>query len=87
MGDNDRQLLKSLTWRMRRNPGDWSVRQTNAMHWLQRSTLKSARAWRLKIVLRAVYANANECPVHLALSGSCGSFAAIFFNCQCHQNQ
>ena len=58
MGDNDRKLLKSLTWGMRRNPGDWSARQTNAMHWLQRSTLKSARAWRLKMALRAVYASA-----------------------------
>jgi len=58
LGDNDRKLLKSLTWGMRRNPGDWSARQTNAMHWLQRSTLKSARAWRLKMALRAVYANA-----------------------------
>jgi transposase len=28
------------------------------MHWLQRSTLKSARAWRLKMALRAVYASA-----------------------------
>ncbi len=59
MGDNDRKLLKSLAWGMRRNPGDWSARQTNAMHWLQRSTLKSARAWRLKMALRAVYANAG----------------------------
>ena len=58
LGNNDRKLLKSLTWGMRRNPGDWSARQTNAMHWLQRSTLKSARAWRLKMALRAVYANA-----------------------------
>ena len=58
LGDNDRKLLQSLTWGMRRNPGDWSVKQTNAMHWLQRSTLKSARAWRLKMALRVVYANA-----------------------------
>jgi hypothetical protein len=28
------------------------------MHWLQHSTLKSARAWRLKMALRTVYANA-----------------------------
>ena len=28
------------------------------MHWLQRSTLKSARAWRLKQALREVYATA-----------------------------
>ena len=58
LGENDRKLLKSLAWGMRRNPGDWSARQTNAMHWLQRSTLKSARAWRLKMALRAVYASA-----------------------------
>ena len=56
LGDNDRKLLKSLTWGMRRNPQGWSIKQTNAMHWLQHSTLKSARAWRLKMALRAVYA-------------------------------
>jgi transposase len=58
LGDNDRKLLKSLTWGMRRNPDGWSVKQTNAMHWLQHSTLRSARAWRLKMALRTVYANA-----------------------------
>ena len=56
LGDNDRKLLKSLSWGMRRNPQGWSIKQTNAMHWLQHSTLKSARAWRLKMALRAVYA-------------------------------
>ena len=60
MGDNDRKLLKSLTWGMRRNPQGWSVKQTNAMHWLQHSTLKSARAWRLKMALRAVYAKTAQ---------------------------
>ena len=60
LGDNDRKLLKSLTWGMRRNPQGWSAKQTNAMHWLQHSTLKSARAWRLKMALRAVYAKATE---------------------------
>ena len=29
------------------------------MHWLQHSTLKSARAWRLKMALREVYARAR----------------------------
>jgi hypothetical protein len=29
------------------------------MHWLQRSALKSARAWRLKMALREVYARAT----------------------------
>jgi len=60
LGDNDRKLLKSLTWGMRRNPQGWSAKQTNAMHWLQHSTLKSARAWRLKMALRAVYAKATQ---------------------------
>lgn len=58
LGGNDRKLLKSLTWGMRRNPRDWSAKQASAMHWLQRCTLKSARAWRLKMALRAVYASA-----------------------------
>ena len=60
LGDNDRKLLKSLIWGMRRNPQGWSVKQTNAMHWLQHSTLKSARAWRLKMALRAVYAKTTQ---------------------------
>ncbi len=45
-------------WGMRKNPDGWSRTQTNAMHWLQRSGLKSARAWRLKMALREVYARA-----------------------------
>lgn len=60
LGANERALLKSLTWGMRRNPQGWSIKQINAMHWLQRSTLKSARAWRLKMALRAVYAKAAQ---------------------------
>ena len=60
LGGNDRKLLKSLTWGMRRNPQGWSAKQTNAMHWLQHSSLKSARAWRLKMALRTVYAKAAE---------------------------
>ena len=60
LGDNERKLLKSLAWGMRRNPASWSGKQTNTMHWLQRSTLKSARAWRLKMALRAVYAQASQ---------------------------
>lgn len=60
LGDNDRKLLKSLAWGMRRNPDGWSKKQINAMHWLQHSSLKSARAWRLKMALRTVYANAAQ---------------------------
>lgn len=58
LGETNSKLLKSLAWGMRRNPDGWSLKQLNAMHWLQHSTLKSARAWRLKMALRTVYANA-----------------------------
>lgn len=57
-GANERKLLKALSWDIRRNPEQWSARQNNAMHWLQRSTLKSAWAWRLKMALRGLYAKA-----------------------------
>jgi len=30
------------------------------MHWLQRSNLKTARAWRIKQALRAIYITAND---------------------------
>ncbi|HRL52912.1 MAG TPA: ISL3 family transposase [Acidovorax temperans] len=59
LGAADRQTRKQLLWAMRRNPDGWNGEQTQAMHWLQRSTLKSARAWRLKMALRQVYANAR----------------------------
>ena len=53
LGDNDRKLLKGLTWGMRRNPQDWTGNQFQAMHY-QRTSLQSARAWRLKMALREV---------------------------------
>jgi transposase len=56
---NDRKTIKGLVWGMRKNPAGWSVRQVEAMHWLQHSALKSARAWRLKTALREVYARAR----------------------------
>lgn len=59
LGSDDRKTLKQLMWGMRRNPSGWSRSQTSAMHWLQHSTLKSARAWRLKMALREVYAAAR----------------------------
>ena len=59
LGAGDRKTLKQLMWGMRRNPSGWSARQLNAMHWLQHSALKSARAWRLKMALREVYAAAR----------------------------
>lgn len=59
LGGRTPQTLRQLMWGMRRNPVSWSRRQIEAMHWLQRSTLKSARAWRLKMALREVYAQAR----------------------------
>ena len=58
LGAADRKSIKGLMWGMRKNPCGWTRQQTNAMHWLQRSSLKSARAWRLKMALREVYARA-----------------------------
>ena len=59
LGDSERKTIKGLMWAMRKNPAGWSAGQLDAMHWLQRSTLKSARAWRLKMALREVYARAR----------------------------
>ena len=58
LGTSERKTIKGLMWGMRKNPDGWSIKQTNAMHWLQHSSLKSARAWRLKMALREVYARA-----------------------------
>ena len=54
------KVARQLTWGMRRNPVDWNKSHSHAMHWLQRSNLKSARAWRLKMALQRVYAQAAE---------------------------
>lgn len=59
LGELTPQERRSILWAMRRNPAGWSAAQTNAMHWLQRANLKSARAWRLKMGLREVYARAR----------------------------
>lgn len=60
LGGKDKKVLKGLMWGMRKNPSGWSTTQTHAMHWLQHSTLKAARAWRLKMALREVYGAALE---------------------------
>jgi len=60
LGDNDRKLLKDLTWGMRKNPEGWNKKQIATMYWLQRSTLKSARAWRMKTALREVYRQTTQ---------------------------
>lgn len=57
-GSKDSETRQGVLWGMRKNPEGWTRAQTAAMHWLQRSHLKSARAWRLKMALREVYARA-----------------------------
>ena len=59
LGDTERKTLKGLLWGMRKNPGGWNRSQLTTMHWLQHSSLKSARAWRLRMALREVYARAR----------------------------
>lgn len=48
-----RKALKGMFWGMRKDHSDWNIDQFNTMYRLQRSNLKSARAWRLKEGLRA----------------------------------
>ena len=57
----ERKVIHGLMWGMRRDAADWTKREMNTMHLLQRSNLKSARAWRLKESLRDVYAQAVSC--------------------------
>ena len=82
LGDLDARERRSVLWAMRRNPSRWSATQTNAMHWLQRANLKSARAWRLKMGLREVFArarshnNAATAPAPISDAGSGGPGAA-----------
>ena len=55
---NSPKIVRDLMWGMRRNPSSWKKNQTFAMHCLQRSNLKSARALRLKMSLQDVYRQA-----------------------------
>jgi transposase len=64
---------RHLLWSMRKNPAAWTAAQTDAMHWLQRSALKSARAWRLRMALREVYARARQ---HNSAEQAAGDLAA-----------
>lgn len=59
VGAHSKKTLRQLLWGMRKNPLGWTRAQLEAMHWLQRSNLKSARAWRLKQALRLVYSEAG----------------------------
>lgn len=54
------QARRNLLWGIRKKHSGWNVAQTTAMHWLQRSALKIARAWRLPMALRGEYAHARQ---------------------------
>lgn len=60
LGELGARERRSILWALRRNPSGWSDKQLNAMHWLQRANLKTARAWRLKMGLREVFAHARS---------------------------
>lgn len=60
LGELSPRERRSILWALRRNPSSWSSTQLTAMHWLQRANLKSARAWRLKMALREVFAKARS---------------------------
>lgn len=52
----ERKTVRNLMWAMRKDHSGWNNSQLNTMYLLQRSSLKSARAWRLKEALRTTYA-------------------------------
>lgn len=51
--------LKGSRWALLKDAQRWSHKQVCTLHWLQRSSLKTARAWRLKEALRSLYAVAR----------------------------
>jgi transposase len=47
--------LKGARWGLLKSPEDWTRQQITDMHWLQRSGLKTARAWRMKQRFREIH--------------------------------
>ena len=54
-GAGNKKTLRQLLCAMRKNPTQWPPAQYDAMNWLQRAGLKSARALRMKQSLRLLY--------------------------------
>ncbi|MGH8145043.1 MAG: ISL3 family transposase [Rhodanobacteraceae bacterium] len=52
--------LKHMRWGTLKDAANWTHKQIGQMHWLQRTNLKTARAWRLKQALRAVFAQGSD---------------------------
>lgn len=46
--------IRGARWATLKDASDWNSKQIQTMHWLQRSNLKTARAWRIKEALRQV---------------------------------
>ena len=60
LGELSPKERRSILWGMQRSSGSWSAVRLNAMHWPQRANLIGARAWRLKMALREVFAKARS---------------------------
>ncbi|WP_276968194.1 ISL3 family transposase [Metallibacterium scheffleri] len=52
--------LKGCRWGTLKDAANWTHQQVAQMHWLQRSGLKTARAWRIKERLREVFAQCTD---------------------------
>lgn len=52
--------LKNIRWGTLKDAEHWTEGQITLMHHLQRSTLKTARAWRMKEALRAVFKHVHD---------------------------
>lgn len=52
--------LRGTRWAWLKFPENWTLRQTTDFHWLSRTRLKTATAWRLKESLRDLYASATD---------------------------
>lgn len=52
--------LKHIRWGTLKDAANWTRKQIDQMHWLQRTNLQTARAWRLKQALREVFARCRE---------------------------
>ncbi len=51
---------KGSRWALLKNSVNWTRKQIDTMHWLQRSGLKTARAWRLKEALCRIYQQCTD---------------------------
>ncbi|ODT97475.1 MAG: transposase [Rhodanobacter sp. SCN 67-45] len=67
--------LKHIRWGTLKDAANWTRTQLDQMHWLQRSNLQTARAWRLKQALREVFAGCRKLAQAETLLGAWISWA------------